>query len=219
MSAYSRTVPEALGQRRAVVSRPAGRHRVGVLAGLLLAVGCAPQNSLELPELAGWEARREVLTSLDQWEFRGRIAVKAGDEGFNGNLTWWQHGDLFVASVSGPFGAGAVRIEGDEDLVRITDHEGGVTEMRDAERELQSRYGWTIPVDSLRYWALGVPDPAAPAETQFGDDGELRQIEQRNWIVRIDEYREGGGQPMPRRMLASNPDTRVRLVIDRWEFR
>jgi outer membrane biogenesis lipoprotein LolB len=36
--------------------------------------------------------------------------------------------------------------------------------------------------------------------------------------VTIDEYRDGGGQPMPRRLSASNPESRVRLVIDRWKF-
>ena len=37
-------------------------------------------------------------------------------------------------------------------------------------------YGWTIPVTSLRFWALGIPDPASPAETEFGDDGQLRKL-------------------------------------------
>lgn len=187
-------------------------------AGLLLA-GCAAERGVQLPELSGWESRRSQLSGLDAWEFHGRVAVKAGEDGFNGNLTWWQNGDLFVASVSGPFGAGSVRIDGDDDFVRIVDQKGETLEMADAERELQLRYGWTIPVASLRYWALGIPDPAAPAETEIGDTGLLRRLEQRGWVLEIDEYREGGGQPMPRRMTATHPDTRVRLVIDRWEFR
>jgi outer membrane lipoprotein LolB len=188
-----------------------------VFAGLLS--GCAGERGVQLPELSDWETRRLRLSSLDEWEFRGRVAVKAGEDGFNGNLTWWQNDDLFVASVSGPFGAGSVRIDGDDEYVRIVDDQGETLEMEDAERELHLRYGWTIPVASLRYWALGVPDPAAPAETEIGDDGLLRRLEQRGWVLEIDAYREGGGQPMPRRLTAIHPDTRVRLVIDRWEFR
>lgn len=186
---------------------------------MAVVAGCAAPGGVQLPQLSDWESRRAHLTRLDEWEFRGRVAVKAGDEGFNGSLTWWQNGDLFVASVSGPFGAGAVRIDGDDDNVRIVDHDGETLEMEDAERELYMRYGWTIPVASLRYWALGVPDPAAPAETEIGDDGLLRRLEQRDWVLTVDAYAEGGGQPMPRRMTAMHPDTRVRLVIDRWEFR
>lgn len=216
MSASCPTNPD--GGSRAAARYRTVRLTAVFLAGLMVA-GCASQRGIPLPELSDWETRRTQLSGLDEWEFRGRVAVKAGEEGFNGNLTWWQNDDLFVASVSGPFGAGSVRIDGDEDYVRIVDQEGETLEMEDAERELHLRYGWTIPVASLRYWALGIPDPAAPAETEVDDDGLLRRLEQREWVLEIAEYREGGGQRMPRRMTATHPDTRVRLVIDRWEFR
>ncbi len=91
--------------------------------------------------------------------------------------------------------------------------------MLDAELELRQRYGWTIPVASLRYWALGIPDPATPAETVLNADGQLASLRQRDWRVAVSRYRDGGGQPMPGRLSAENADTRVRLVIDRWVFR
>lgn len=199
-------------------SRP--RRLRGALPLLLLglAAGCAVQPGRELPPLTDWETRRDVLGALEEWEFRGRIGVRSGEEGFNGKLSWWQNDELFLATVSGPFGAGGVRIEGDRGLVRLTDPDGEVIEMRDAEQELRRRYGWTIPVASLRYWALGIPDPAMPAVTDFGEDGSLRRLEQGNWVIDVTDYRESGGQLMPRRMAASNPDTKVRLVIDRWKF-
>jgi len=198
---------------------PMARCR-GVAAALLLftLAGCATQTGVGLPELPDWEARRDTLALLSEWEFRGRIGVSAGEEGFNGKLSWWQHDDVFLARVSGPLGVGTVKIQGDERQVAVTDEDGEVTEMRDAETELYRRYGWTIPVTSLRYWALGIPDPSSPARTSFDDHGQLTRLEQRNWIVEIDEYREGGGQPMPRRMSATHRDTRVRLVIDNWTF-
>lgn len=187
-----------------------------VLLGLL--AGCATLRGVGLPELDDWESRRETLADLSEWEFRGRIGVSAGDEGFNGKLRWWQHEDLFVASVSGPLGVGTVRFRGDRHQVVVTEEGGEVTELRDAEAELRRRYGWTIPVSSLRYWALGIPDPALPASTRVGAEGRLQWLEQGGWVVNFDEYREGGGQSMPRRMSAINGDTRVRLVIDDWTF-
>ena len=188
---------------------PTARCR-GLAAALLLftLAGCATHKGVGLPALSDWEVRRDTLASLSEWEFRGRIGVSAGEEGFNGKLSWWQHDDVFLARVSGPLGVGAVKIQGDERQVAVTDEDGEVTEMRDAETELYRRYGWTIPVTSLRYWALGIPDPSSPAETTFGDHGRLTRLEQRNWLVEIDEYREGGGQQMPRRMSATHRDTR-----------
>ncbi len=192
------------------------------LAGLavaLLLAGCATlPESVPLPEIDSWDARTEVLGGLDDWQFRGRIAVKAGDEGFNGKFNWSQQGDAFNATVGGPLGMGTVRIEGDGRTVMLTDKDGVETVLQDAELELRYRYGWTIPVASLRYWALGIPDPAEPAVTEVDDNGLLVRLEQRNWVVEIARYREGGGQQMPRILSATNPDTRVRMVIDRWLF-
>ena len=53
---------------------------------------------------------------------------------------------------------------------------------------------------------------------EVGDDGLLSRLEQGGWEVLISRYREGGGQPMPRILTATNPDTRVRMVVDRWLF-
>jgi outer membrane lipoprotein LolB len=186
---------------------------------LLALAGCATlPATIQLPAMESWETRQAVLGEVYNWQFRGRIAVKAGDEGFNARFDWAQQGDAFDASVAGPLGIGTVRIEGEGDTVRLTDKDGTETRLENAEADLFWRYGWTIPVTSLRYWALGIPDPAVAAETEVDAEGRLTRLEQGDWSVSISRYAEGGGQPMPRILTATNPDTRVRMVIDRWSF-
>lgn len=198
--------------------RPDIRNAVLLVVALAI-MGCAatPQG-VNLPPIDSWGTRTQVLTDIRDWEFKGRIAVKAGDDGFNGKFNWAQEGDAFNATVGGPLGMGTVRIEGDGNTIVLTDKDGVATVLDDAEAELRWRYGWTIPVASLRYWALGIPDPAFPAATRLDDDGRLIRLEQSEWVVEISRYREGGGQQMPRILSATNPDTRVRMVIDRWLF-
>ena len=158
------------------------------------------------------------MRQVDDWGFKGRIAVKTGDDGFNGKFNWTQTGNEFDARVGGPLGIGTVRIAGDERSIVLTDKDGVKTRLTDPEAELMVRYGWTIPVASLRFWALGIPDPTLPADTEFDEAGRLVHLEQRNWIVTISRYRESAGQQMPRTLTASNPETRVRMVIDKWSF-
>ena len=112
-----------------------------------------------LPELDSWDTRKRVLTAATPWEFSGRLGVRAGDEGFNGKVWWRQDDRVYRARISGPIGVGTVFINGDGREVTLTDKDGVVTELEDAEADLRNRYGWTIPVTALRYWALGVPDP------------------------------------------------------------
>ena len=181
--------------------------------------GCATtRNAVDLPPIDSWQARNEVLGQVQAWEFKGRIAVKAGDDGFNARFNWVQDGDAFAAAVSGPLGIGTVRIEGDGDSVTLTDKDGAESRLDDVETELQWRYGWTIPVESLRYWALGIPDPAAPGVTELDEQDRLLRLEQSGWAVEISRYAEGGGRQMPRILTAKNHDTRVRMVIDKWLF-
>jgi outer membrane lipoprotein LolB len=186
---------------------------------LLAIAGCATQRGVDLPELTDWEARTRILVGMADWEFNGRIGVSAGNEGFNGKLRYSQNDDDFRLTVSGPLGFGSVRIAGDSRRVTVTDKDGKETVLQDPEFDLRAMYGWTIPVTSLRYWALGIPDPAVPADTEFNEDGQLASLKQGSWFIKFAQYRDGGGQPMPRRLAAVSGDNTVRLVIDNWTFR
>lgn len=199
-------------------SKRSRRAAAAMLVAALLLTGCASRQSVLLPEIDSWSTRNEVLGNRQQWEFSARIAVRANDDGFNGKLRWAQSADAFQATVSGPLGIGTVRIDGNGSAAVLTDKDGVRTELDDVEADLMYRYGWTIPVASLRYWALGIPDPAVRHETEFNEDGRLSKLAQRGWDVTISRYRPGGGQMMPNRLTASNSDTRVRIVIDNWLF-
>lgn len=186
---------------------------------LIALSGCATtRQGTSLPDISNWELRQEVLGGLREWQFKGRIAVKAGDEGFDGKFNWSQKDDAFTATVGGPLGIGMVRIEGDDRSIVLTEKDGAEIVLVDAELELYYRYGWTIPIASLRYWALGIPDPRTPAETQIDERGRLVQLRQNDWVVEISRYREEAGQEMPRNLTATNTNTRVRMVIDKWIF-
>jgi outer membrane lipoprotein LolB len=191
---------------------------LALICAISLLAGCASRPVTQLPELTDWQVRQEVLGAVRDWEFSGRIAVSAGEEGFNGKLRWTQKDDNFQATVSGPLGIGTVRIEGDGESAVLTDKKGVRTELQNVEQELLYRYGWTIPVKSLRYWALGIPDPMSDAQTELNEDHQLARLEQGDWVLNISSYKVNGGQSMPNRLSASKFETRVLIVIDKWKF-
>ena len=147
--------------------------RRSLLPLLLLLSACATQRGHNLNDITDWESRQRILTDTTRWEFSGRIGVSAANEGFNGKIWWWQRDQYYRARISGPLGVGSILVDGDGDGATVTDEEGEVTKMADAEMELRQRYGWTIPLSSLRFWVLGVPDPARQAALEFGAEGML----------------------------------------------
>lgn len=189
-----------------------------LLAAAFLASCATSRPLVDLPDLSNWELRRQVLSSVQNWSFKGRIAVKSGDDGFNAKFNWTQSGDDFEATVSGPLGIGTVRIRGDAAAIVVTDNDGIETLLANPEADLYIRYGWTIPVTSLRYWALGIPDPSGQAETVIDDRGRMLRLERDGWSLLISRYKESAGQEMPRTLTATSPETRVRMVIDNWQF-
>jgi outer membrane lipoprotein LolB len=195
------------------------RYRsLAALAAALVLSACAAPSVTVLPDLSNWEIRREALARLDAWAFNGRIAVRTAEDGFNGKLRYRQVAGDFEAVMSGPLGIGTVLLERDDGTLLFTDKDGVETVFVDPERDLRLRFGWDVPLDSLRYWALGIPDPARPAETTLDESGQLASMAQGGWDIAVNRYRDAGGQAMPQRLTVSNDATRVVLVIDRWDI-
>ncbi len=189
---------------------------IGALGVLLSA--CATQPAAPLPDMTAWETRQAVLAGLESWGFNGRIAVRTADDGFNGKLRYQQDSGDFRAVMSGPLGIGTVQLERADDALYYTDKDGIQTRFTDPEVELRYRFGWDVPLESLRYWALGIPDPGRPAETSLNEAGQLATLTQGGWSVDVGKYRDAGGQAMPQRMTVTNGVTRVTLVIDSWRL-
>ncbi len=162
--------------------------------------GCAtapPVPDADTP----WELRREALQALDAWRVQGRIAVRTDDDGWSGKLIWEQASDALDVRFRGPLGVGGFRLKGNGQSLDLTTSEGDTVRLMDPAAELEASLGWPVPVDSMRYWMLGVPDPAAPASEILDTTGRLAALEQFGWRVDFESYRQFGDDWMPRKLV------------------
>ena len=125
------------------------RLATGILLAAVIFAGCTTTRSVLLPDLGQWETRKAVLEQTDEWDFSGRIGVRAGDEGLNGKIWWRQDGIVYRARLSGPISVGTVFVNGDGREATLTDRDGVVMELDDADVDIRIGYGWTIPVTSM----------------------------------------------------------------------
>jgi outer membrane lipoprotein LolB len=84
--------------------------------------------------------------------------------------------------------------------------------------QLQDRLGFELPIQNLRYWLLGVPDPSAPFELARNDQDRAQSLSQAGWRVVYDRYAPVEGDVLPARVILSREDVRVRVVIDHWDW-
>jgi outer membrane lipoprotein LolB len=188
---------------------------------LLLALGgCAttrgPAPTTETNP--AWQSRRDALLALPSWQAQGRIAVNAGKDGGSGAFTWQQAGDALDFRFHGPAGAGAFRIDGDGERLHLRTAGGEERDLTDPERDLRERYGWSVPLNSMRYWMLGVPDPAEEAATTLDDANELVLLQQRGWTVEYGAYGGTERTALPRKLTMEGDGVRVRVIVERWDL-
>ena len=163
-----------------------------------------------------WETRRPQLQARDQFGLKGRVAVATGSDGFNARLRWTQSGKQTHMSLDGPLGAGGVQVTSDGSAVSIVTSRGDRLENDAARAELTNKLGFDPPIDSLRYWVLGVPEPGHPAQETLDAQQRLATLEQDGWQIQYTDYMSVGGEWLPSKLTLQRQGIRVRLVVDGW---
>lgn len=189
------------------------RARHGVWLALVLLAGCAttPESPSPSAVTTAWALRQQQLSTVHGFETTGRIAVKGG--GLSGSLRWEQAGEQFKLRIAGPFGAGALSVQGTPAAVAIKGKDIDLVTTEPA-RVLAERTGWRLPLDSLRWWALGLPAPQPEANITLDAEGRALQITQADWVLRYSDYRSDTVPALPRRIEASQGGWSATLVLE-----
>jgi len=163
---------------------------------------------------SAWEARRAELTALDHWLMQARVA-SGRLIGGSGNLRWRQSGERFDLRVAGPLGASGFQASGHLGEVEIRTRDGSIV-THDPETWLEEKIGWSVPLQQLRYWAIGIPYPSSPAKLHYDAQGRLESLEQDGWLLHYSEYGFFQQHELPRRFTLENGDRHFRVIVDDW---
>jgi outer membrane lipoprotein LolB len=195
---------------------PAGALIAGLALALALA-GCQTVPVAPAPAVA-WSVRRPALQNLERFGLEGRVAVAVGKQGFNAGLRWTQSAALTRLALTGPLGAGGVEVTADGGELSVVTPSGKRLGSADARAELEDKLGFEPPLASLRYWVLGVPDPAAPAAVQLDPQQRLTELTQEGWQIDYTSYMPVGAEWLPRLLTLQRAEVRVRMVVDGWQL-
>jgi outer membrane lipoprotein LolB len=196
-------------------------HSPGRLAAVILTLGLnacaglppAPPTGVDAEQL--WEARRAQLDTLRRWSLVGRIAVNGGNESWSSHVRWVQRDDDYEIDFSTFLGQRVAQVTGRAGDVTLTLPGRDSVSAASAAQLLTKVFGWQMPVESLRYWVLGLPVPGEAREWSIDGLGRLQELQQDGWHVSYTEYGKGG-QGLPRRFVVTHPQWRIRVVVDEW---
>ena len=193
--------------------------RAGAAAVLCGLAGCRTAPPVTFAAVAPWELRRPQLQAREHFDLSGRVAVATGHDGFNANLHWEQQGRRSQLMLEGPLGTGAVQISASGNDLDIVTARGEHVDRAAAHAELATRLGFDPPLPSLRYWILGVPDPAQPATEELDQRQQrLQGLTQAGWHIDYTRYGAVGAESLPTRLTLQRDAVRVRLLVDDWQL-
>lgn len=185
---------------------------------VVLATACAVAPSVETLRDTLWAARRAELDALRDWTVAGRMAVIDNQDGWHASLHWTQREDAYSMELIGPLGQGRIRIEGDQDQVRVRTADGQVFADVDPGRLLERAVGVRIPVEGLIYWIRGLPDPSQPSVLRGDQQGRLLRIEQDGWIIEYPGYMQVAHLQLPAQIRARRGELSFKLIVKDWDL-
>lgn len=195
---------------------------VSFLAVTLISTACVTVEKHQLPpgseitKQAAWEVHQANIQSLKTWKFKGRVVGKSNNKGFRAGVQWNQLQNNYVIDLHGPLGRKVAVISGKQGNVRLKTSKGENFEADNAENLMQDLFGYSLPVNGLRHWLLGLPDPNQPQSSLLLDEhGRLMQLEQTGWLINYSRYHESS-PVLPALIKISNPTLNATIKVDRW---
>jgi outer membrane lipoprotein LolB len=194
----------------------------GSLAAALLLSDCAthPSAAVAPPPLRSWAQRQPLLlATADHFILSGRLAASHASQGISAGLHWQQQGTDAQLALSGPLGFGGARVSLSAESISIRTNDGRELTGDAAMSEFTRLLGFEPPLQSLRFWVVGVPDPTGgPAMPMLDDQQRLSHLVQDGWNIAYDAYLPVRRQWLPRRLTITREDLRLRVVIDEWQL-
>jgi outer membrane lipoprotein LolB len=184
-------------------------RKILLLAGILALPACSMLSTT--PEIAYQPTTAQnELYDLQRWAFEGRIAITGKNDAWSANINWEHSPTEDLIKLSGPLGQGGALIQLNSSGVTIDQGGRDVKSSTDVENFINQQVGLAVPVNSLRYWVVGLPDKSQTASTI--ENG----FEQVGWKNQYKTMQPVGSYVLPRNMTVASETVKLKLFIDQW---
>lgn len=186
----------------------------GVSLAVLLLPGCATVNTVPKTVVLP-----DSPAAIKAWSMDGRIGVQSPEKAWQANLYWEHDPKQDRLRISGPFSQGLVSIVVQNDLIFVNEGNGATHLSRDPDAMLRERLGFAVPLSSLRYWMLGVPDPDRSSLPMAGAGDAAGGFQQAGWQIYPDNLASVDGWMLPQKLRAHGAGVKIKILADNWLLR
>ncbi len=186
-----------------------------ILSLLLSSCASTPpgQNGLN-----NWQQQQQIH-AISNWSVKGRIGVKTADDGFTSNLNWQHHPDQQIFKIYGSLGQTYAELQQNEKNTKLMLSDDQTYESTDAEAMIREVLGYSLPIEQLQYWILGLPYPDGENNLTFDELGFLKSIHFQQWQISYKKYKQFddfGDLYLPSKITVTNQQVTLRLSLRSW---
>lgn len=172
--------------------------------------GCALTPEVPLQDFH--LADRQHLQQMQSWVFEGRLAVVDEKDSVSLSIVWRHLKDQDNIELAGPLAQGRTKITVLPGQVVIDDGENRNVFYGNPEQVFSAQLGVDMPVDSLKFWVLGVNEPEQSYVEQSGG------FNQTGWAVRYKEMQRVSSETLPKKITAEKNKAKIKLIVDQWDL-
>ena len=186
------------------------KKRAVVWLLVLIISGCSSVPVVQEVEYS--DKLRAQLQDLQDWSFEGRMGLVAKNDSWQANIDWKHHLNEEEIRLAGPLGQGATLIQLSGNMVKIDRGWDKVQTSSQPEAFISQQLGVFVPISSLRYWVIGLPEPTSEfIEMTAG-------FKQSGWLIEYKQMQRIDDHVVPRKIIVSNERAKLKLMIDQWDL-
>jgi len=152
-----------------------------------------------------------------RWITHGRISIINDKENWYAKFIWQQQGDDFQLSFMGPLGETELQLtrKDEKNYLKTPSYERSSFEL---EHLLFEETGWKLPVNSLRYWSYGSPDPDVLTKILYDKQGNISDLFHNEWHIQYAKRVLVGQYFLPKKIIVTKQSVKIKIIITQWDI-
>ncbi len=161
---------------------------------------------------------KRLLSDINVWCMNGRSSAKFQKTGWQAGIKWCQTDSKTALELTGPINLGRVSIRYYLGELWISESRDQLSISHSAEKLLESRLGFKVPLSAFRFWLIGTARPGIKSSRELDHDGNLSLLKQHDWMIRYSNYRAVNGYLLPGKIKLTNTSVSLKIVADNWDL-
>ncbi|MGF1835644.1 lipoprotein insertase outer membrane protein LolB [Photobacterium sanguinicancri] len=185
---------------------------------LILLAGCAQQAPVQS---TNWQTHQYALEQLSHYQAKGKLGYKGPDLRFGANLLWKTAAQKNQLLLTNFLGSTLLKLDTTESGATLIDNNGRRHQGTDAATLVQQLTGINLPIEQMRDWLIGLPTAADTYQLNAQNTVSYlaKAVGNQTWEMTFDEYDYTTSPALPKKMVLTQNNQRITLIIHSWSLK